>query len=261
VKVRFGWSADADDAFMAWALSEGRVEPRSLEWEHVVSDIQTLNEWALEGRLEVTAISMHAFSRVRDRYELLPHGASMGRGYGPVVVAREPLSRGQLQRSEIVVPGRLTTAFLVLREYLGGDFLHRELAFDRILDEVAEDRAAAGLVIHEGQLTYPAAGLEKCVDLGEWWTSQRGLPLPLGVVVARRDLGEETIAAASGAFRDSIEAGLANREEALRFAAQHARGVDAETLERFVAMYVNELSVDMGNEGRRAVDELLTLVG
>ena len=261
MRIRFGYSADADDAFMAWALAEGRVDRRGLDWEHVVSDIQTLNEWALEGRLELTAVSMHAYARVRDRYELLPHGASMGRGYGPVVVAREPLSRGQLQRSEIAVPGRLTTAFLVLREYLGGDFLHRELAFHRILDEVASGRAAAGLVIHEGQLTFPALGLEQCVDLGEWWTSERGLPLPLGVVVVRRDLDAGTASAAAAAFCESIEAGLAHREEALRFAARYARGVDEATLDRFVAMYVNELSVDLGGEGRRAVDELLTLVG
>jgi 1,4-dihydroxy-6-naphthoate synthase len=261
MRIRFGYSADADDAFMAWGLAEGGVDAPGLEWEHVVTDIQTLNEWALEGRLEVTAISMHAFPRVRDHYELLPVGASLGRGYGPVVVAREALSRGQLQRSEIVVPGRLTTAFLVLREYLGGDFLHRELRFDAILDEVASGRAAAGLVIHEGQLTYSAAGLERCVDLGAWWTGETGLPLPLGVVVARRDLGEERIAAVSAALRDSIEAALADRPVALRFAEQHARGVDDETLDRFVAMYVNELTVDLGDEGRRAVDRLLELMG
>jgi 1,4-dihydroxy-6-naphthoate synthase len=261
VRIRFGYSADADDAFMAWGLEEGGVDRRGLDWEFVVSDIQTLNEWALEGRLEVTAVSMHAYARVRDRYDLLPHGASMGRGYGPVVVAREPLSRGQLQRSEIVVPGTLTTAFLVLREYLGGAFAHRELAFDRILEEVASGRAAAGLVIHEGQLSYPAAGLEKCVDLGEWWTRETGLPLPLGVVCARRDLGPETVAAVSDAFRESIEAGLASRDEALRFASRLGRGLDDETLDRFVAMYVNDLSLDMGEEGRRAVDRLLEVVG
>jgi len=261
MRIRFGYSADADDAFMSWGLEEGGVDRRGLDWEFVVSDIQTLNEWALEGRLEVTAMSMHAYARVRDRYELLPHGASMGLGYGPVVVAREPLSRGQLQRSEIVVPGRLTTAFLVLREYLGGDFLYRELTFDRILDEVTSGRAVAGLVIHEGQLSYPAAGLQKCVDLGEWWTLESGLPLPLGVVGARCDLAPATLTSVSAAFGESIEAGLMDREAALRFAARLGRGLDAETLDRFVGMYVNELSVDMGDEGRRAVDRLLDLVG
>ena len=261
MRIRFGYSADADDAFMAWGLEEGGVDPRGLNWEFAVSDIQTLNEWALEGRLEVTALSVHAYARVRDRYELLPQGASMGRGYGPVVVAREPLSRGQLQRSEIVVPGRLTTAFLVLREYLGGDFLHRELRFDQIIDEVASGRATAGLVLHEGQLTYRSAGLAKCVDLGEWWTGETGSPLPLGVVGVRRDLAPETVAAVSAAFRESIEAGLANREQALLFASRLGRGLDSETLDRFVSMYVNELSIDLGDEGRRAVNRLLELVG
>jgi 1,4-dihydroxy-6-naphthoate synthase len=249
VRIRFGYSADADDAFMAWGLPD--------DWEQVVSDVQTLNEWAMEGRLEVTALSAHAYALVRDRYELLPCGASMGLGYGPVVVARDPLSRGQLQRSEIVVPGRLTTAFLVLREYLGGDFAHRVLPFDQILEEVASGRSAAGLVIHEGQLGYPAFGLEKCVDLGGWWQAEKGLPLPLGLVAARRDVDAGSVAAT---LRTSIEAALANREEALAFATRYARGVDKETLDRFVAMYVNELSVDMGDEGRRALDELLALV-
>ncbi|MEX2210990.1 MAG: MqnA/MqnD/SBP family protein [Gaiellaceae bacterium] len=248
MKLRFGYSADADDAFMAWGLPD--------DWEHVVSDVQTLNEWALEGRLEVTAISARALAHVRDRYELLPCGASFGLGYGPVVVAPEPLSRGQLQRSEIAVPGRLTTAFLVLHEYLGGDFAHRELAFDRILDEVASGRVPAGLVIHEGQLTYPQHGVSKCVDLGEWWQAETGLPLPLGVVVARSDVDAGAVAAT---LRASIEAALAHRDQALTLAAKHARGLDAELLDRFVGMYVNELTLDMGDEGRRAVDALLEL--
>lgn len=260
MRIRFGYSADADDAFMAWALADGRVDARGLEWEHVVSDIQTLNEWALEGRLELTAVSMHAYPHVRDRYVLLPHGASMGRGYGPVVVAPAALSRDELRAVEIAVPGELTTAFLVLREFLGGEFAHREVRFDRILDEVRAGRAPAGLVIHEGQLTYAAAGLEKCVDLGEWWLAETGLPLPLGVVVARRDLGEETIERLAGVLRDSILAALDHRAEALRFAMQFGRGLDEETADRFVAMYVNELSIDMGEEGQRAVDELLARV-
>lgn len=260
MRIRFGYSADADDAFMAWALAEGRVDPRGLEWEHLVSDIQSLNEWAVEGRLEVTAISMHAYPHVRERYVLLPHGASMGRGYGPVVVAPAALSRDELREVEIAVPGTLTTAFLVLREFLGGKFAYREVRFDRILDEVTAGRAPAGLVIHEGQLTYPQAGVEKCVDLGEWWLSETGLPLPLGIVVARRDLGEETIARAADVLRDSIRVGLEHRAEATRFAMQFGRGLDEETTDRFVAMYVNELSVDMGEEGRRAIDELLARV-
>jgi 1,4-dihydroxy-6-naphthoate synthase len=261
MRVRFGYSADADDAFMAWALAEGRVDAGGFEWEYVVSDIQSLNERAVAGELEVTAVSMNAYRHVADRYELLPVGASMGRGYGPVVVAPQALSRGQLQRAEIAVPGRLTTAFSVLRLYLGGDFAHREVRFDEVLEEVAEGRAPAGLVIHEGQLTYPAAGLEKCVDLGEWWLAETGLPLPLGVVVARRDLGEEAIARAGWVLRESILVGLEHRGEAMRFAQGFARGLDEQTADRFVAMYVNDLTLDMGDEGRAAVDEFLERVG
>ncbi|MGH3131670.1 MAG: MqnA/MqnD/SBP family protein, partial [Gaiellaceae bacterium] len=188
--IRLGHSPDPDDAFMFWALAKGRVDPRGFEFEHVLQDIQTLNEWALEGRLEVTAISLHSYPFVQDRYVLLPHGASMGAGYGPVVVAPERLSRDELKAVEIAVPGTMTTAFLVLRMVLG-DFRYREVPFDRILDEVGSGRAAAGLVIHEGQLTYEAEGLAKCLDLGEWWLLETGLPLPLGVNVARRDVGEE----------------------------------------------------------------------
>ena len=174
---------------MSWGLEEGGVDRRGLDWEFVVSDIQTLNEWALDGRLEVTAASMHAYARVRDGYELLPRGASMGRGYGPVVVAREALSRGQLQRSEIEVPGRLDDRVPRSARVPRRRLRERELMFDRIIDEVASGRAEAGVVLHEGQLSYPRAGLVKCVDLGEWWTGETGLPLPFGVVGVRRGPG------------------------------------------------------------------------
>ena len=167
--IRIGHSPDPDDAFMVWALAENRIDTGGIEVELVPADIQTLNEWALDGRLEVTALSAAAYPVVQDRYLLLPHGASMGAGYGPIVVAREPLSRGRLQRTRIAIPGRLTTAYLVLRMYLGGDFVHDVLPFDEILPAVAEGRADAGLLIHEGQLTYEDAGVEKCADLGEWW--------------------------------------------------------------------------------------------
>ena len=165
---------------MFWAIAAGAIDTRGFHFEQVLQDIQTLNEWALEGRLEVTATSLHAYPFVQDRYALLPHGASIGSGYGPILVAREPLSFDQLRFAEIVVPGRMTTAFLTLRFALG-EFAHRELPFDRILDEVSSGRADAGLVIHEGQLTYEAAGLHKVLDLGEWWLLETGLPLPLGV--------------------------------------------------------------------------------
>jgi 1,4-dihydroxy-6-naphthoate synthase len=245
---------------MFWALDAGRVETRGLEFEQVVSDIQTLNEWAVEGRLEVTAISMGAYTSVADRYVLLPHGASMGFGYGPIVVAREPLELEELQRREIVIPGRLTTAYLALRLVLGDDLRVRELPFDRILDEVASGRADAGLVIHEGQLTYAAEGLAKVLDVGEWWLEDTGLPLPLGVNVARRDLGDR-LGDVSAVLGEAIRVGLDNREEAMAYAQGYGRGIDAETTDRFVAMYVNELTVDYGDTGRRAVSELLRRSG
>jgi 1,4-dihydroxy-6-naphthoate synthase len=253
--IRLGHSPDPDDAFMFWALAEGRIDSRDFRFEQVLQDIQTLNAWALDGRLEVTAISLATYPRVQDRYVLLPHGASMGTGYGPVVVAPRALSPAELRRVEIVVPGRLTTAFLVLRMAIG-DFHYRELPFDEILDEVQEGRAEAGLVIHEGQLTYAAQGLEKCLDLGEWWLLETGLPLPLGVNVARRDLGER-LPELSAVLRESIAAGLANREEAMRYALAFGRGLDLALADRFVGMYVNEFTCDYGTEGRQAVSELL----
>ena len=241
---------------MFWALASGEIDTRDFEFEHVLRDIQTLNEWALDGRLEVTALSLHSYPLVQDRYVLLPHGASMGSGYGPVVVSPRPLSRSELRDVEIAIPGRMTTAFLVLRMYLG-DFRYREVPFDGILDEVKSGRSAAGLVIHEGQLTYEAEGLAKSVDLGEWWLLETGLPLPLGVNVARRDLGEETLRELSGVLRDSISAGLANRRKAMAYAMQYGRGLDDDLADRFVGMYVNDLTCDYGEEGREAVQELL----
>jgi 1,4-dihydroxy-6-naphthoate synthase len=256
MRIRLGHSPDPDDAFMFWGLTSRAVDPRGFEFEHVLQDIQTLNEWALEGRLEVTAISLHSYPLVQDRYVLLPHGASMGSGYGPIVVAREPLTPADLNGREIVVPGRMTTAFLVLRLAIG-DFRYRMLPFDEILDEVKSGRAEAGLLIHEGQLTYKSEGLVKALDLGEWWLLETGLPLPLGVNVARRDLGEECLAKLSEVLRESIQAGLDNRDDALAYALDFGRGLDSELADRFVGMYVNERTCDYGEEGRQAVRELL----
>ncbi len=255
--VRVGFSADPDDAFMYWAIATGAVDTRGYEFEPATEDIQTLNEWALEGRLEVTAISAAAYPLVQERYLLLPHGASVGSGYGPVVVAREPISVADLGDEEIVVPGSLTTAYLVLRMALGRDVRVRVLPFDRILDEVAEGRARAGLLIHEGQLTYGEHGLARCLDLGEWWLLETGLPLPLGVNTIRRDLGTDAIRDVSAILRASIDAALLHRDEALDYALGFGRGLDGETGDRFVGMYVNELTQDYGEEGRTAVRELL----
>jgi 1,4-dihydroxy-6-naphthoate synthase len=255
--IRVGFSADPDDAFMYWGIASGTTDLRGLELEPEIEDIQTLNEWAQEGRLEVTALSVAAYPLVQDRYLILPHGASFGSGYGPIVVAQDPFPLEELPDVEIAVPGSLTTAFLVLRMAVGPDLRVRALPFDRILDEVAGGDARAGLLIHEGQLTYRDHGLHKLLDLGEWWLLETGLPLPLGLNAIRRDLGDETIRTVSAVLRDSIEDALANREEALAYALGYGRGLDDERADRFVGMYVNELTQDLGDEGREAVRELL----
>ena len=256
--VRVGFSADPDDAFMFWGLASGTVDARGFEFEPVIEDIQTLNEWSLEGRLEVTAMSLATYPLVQDRYLLLPHGGSMGSGYGPIVVAREQLSLDELRTTEILVPGKLTTAFLVLKMALGGEFDCRVLPFDEILPAVAAGDAPAGLIIHEGQLTYLDSGLEKCLDLGEWWLLETGLPLPLGVNLVRRDLGDQAVREVSQILRESIDAALEHRDEALEYALGFGRGMDAERGDRFIDMYVNELTLDYGDEGRLAVQELLS---
>jgi 1,4-dihydroxy-6-naphthoate synthase len=255
--VRVGFSADPDDAFMFWGLASGTVDPRGFEFEPVIEDIQTLNEWSLEGRLEVTAVSLATYPLVQDRYLLLPHGGSMGSGYGPIVVAREKLSLDELRKTEILVPGKLTTAFLVLKMALG-DFDSRVLPFDEILPAVAAGDAPAGLIIHEGQLTYLDSGLEKCLDLGEWWLLETGLPLPLGVNLVRRDLGGDAVRQVSAILRESIDAALEHRDEALEYALGFGRGMDSARGDRFIGMYVNELTQDYGDEGRLAVQELLS---
>jgi 1,4-dihydroxy-6-naphthoate synthase len=255
VSIRVGHSADPDDAFMIWALDAGRVDTRGLELEPVASDIQTLNEWALDGKLEVTALSAGAYPAVADRYVLLSHGASFGEGYGPIVVARRELPLDELRELEIVTPGPLTTASRVLRRALGSDIRTRDVPFDQVLGEVTSGRAEAGLLIHEGQLTYAGHGLSKLLDLGVWWQTETGLPLPLGVVAARRDL--ERLDDVSAVLRASIGAGLENRGEALQYAAQFGRGIDGATADEFVGMYVNGLTLDMGERGREALALLL----
>ena len=255
--VRVGFSADPDDAFMFWGLASGTVDPRGHTFEPVIEDIQSLNEWSLEGRLEVTAVSLATYPLVQDRYLLLPHGGSMGSGYGPIVVAREKLSLDELRETEILVPGTLTTAFLVLKMALG-EFASRVLPFDEILPAVANGDARAGLIIHEGQLTYGDSDLEKCLDLGEWWLLETGLPLPLGVNLVRRDLGDEAVREVSAILRESIDAALEHREEALEYALGFGRGMSSERGDRFIEMYVNELTQDYGDEGRLAVRELLS---
>ncbi len=241
---------------MYWALTTDLVDTRGFEFEQVLADIQTLNQWARAGRLEVTAMSLAAYPFVQEDYVLLPHGASIGSGYGPIVVAREPVDVEAIRDVEIVVPGAMTTAFLVLRLVLG-EFRYRELPFEKIPDEVASGRAEAGLLIHEGQLTFSDMGLHKVLDLGDWWLLETGLPLPLGVNTVRRDVGADRLDALSDVLRDAIRCGLDNRADALEYALQFGRGIDAAVADRFIEMYVNDLTEDYGDEGRMAVSELL----
>jgi len=256
--IRLGHSPDPDDAFMFYAIAREKIRLDGFEFEHLLRDIQTLNEWAAEGRLEVTALSVHAYAYLADKYRLLPHGASMGEQYGPIVVAREPMEPDQLRGLRIAVPGLLTSAFLELQLAIGkiADPVIRP--FDRILDVVEAGEVDAGLVIHEGQLTYRQQGLKLVMDLGKWWHELTGgLPLPLGANAVRRDLGEQTMARLSRVLRESIAYGLEHREDALAYAARFGRGLDDPLADRFVEMYVNDRTLDYGDDGREAVAELL----
>jgi 1,4-dihydroxy-6-naphthoate synthase len=251
-------SPDSDDAFMFYALAEGRVETEGLEFHHELSDIESLNRRAMAGELAVTAVSFHAYAHLADRYLLLPHGASFGDGYGPVVVSRRVPSREEIASGNVTVasPGPWTTAALALQLWAPGAAT-RPMPFDRIQEAVRDGEAAAGLLIHEGQLTFAEDGLSEVVDLGRWWKEETGLPLPLGGNVVRRDLGPERIARISRALSRSIEYGLAHREDALDHAMRYARGLDRASADRFVGMYVNSWTRSYGEAGRQAVQTLL----
>jgi 1,4-dihydroxy-6-naphthoate synthase len=243
---------------MFYGLAGGQVDTEGLVFSHELSDIESLNRRAMAGELDVTAVSFHAYAYLADRYLLLPHGASFGDGYGPVVVSRRKLSREDLASGAVVVasPGRRTTAALALSLWTP-DVATEEVPFDRIQSGVASGRFDAGLLIHEGQLTFADEGLVEIVDLGRWWKSETGLPLPLGGNVVRRDLGSERIGRISRALKRSIEYGLAHRDAALSHALEYARGLDRAQADRFVGMYVNEWTRGYGSEGRRAVQTLL----
>jgi 1,4-dihydroxy-6-naphthoate synthase len=255
--IRLGHSPDPDDAFMFYALAADKIPSNGFRFEHLLRDIETLNEWAMNGELEVTAISVHAYAYVADKYRLLPHGASMGERYGPIVVAREAMDPSELAGNVIAVPGVMTSAFLELQLAIGRIDNPLIVPFDEILETVASGKADAGLVIHEGQLTYPSLGLELVLDLGEWWHDLTGLPLPLGANAVRRDLGEDVMRELSVLLRDSIKYGLDHREDALTHAAKYGRGLDDDLTDRFVGMYVNDRTLDYGVDGRTAVAELL----
>jgi len=261
-----GHSPDPDDAFMFYAMAENKIDLRGYRFEHRLEDIQTLNERALRGELHISAISIHAFAYVSDRYALLPCGASMGDGYGPMVVAtkKEDLGinaadeeiRAWLRNRTIAIPGRMTSAFLALQLYLG-DFNHIVVPFDQIFEAVKSGRAGAGLIIHEGQLTYSQAGFTKVLDLGEWWKRETGLPLPLGGNVLRKDIAPAVQRDLLEIMRESIDFGLAHRAEAVRHSLPYARDMDADLAGKFIGMYVNDYTRDYGEVGRKAVREFL----
>jgi 1,4-dihydroxy-6-naphthoate synthase len=256
MKIRIAHSPDSDDAFMFYGVATGRVPSAGFELEHVLADIETLNRAAFAGTYEISAVSFHAYAHLTDRYVLLPHGASMGDGYGPVVVARAdgPVS---LDGVRVAIPGELTTAFLALKLFKP-DVEHVVMPFDQIQERVHDGTVAAGLLIHEGQLTWADEGLKKIVDLGEWWAERTsGLPLPLGGNVIRRDLGPEVVATLSRLLHESIAHALAHRDEAVEYSMQFGRGLDRERTDRFVGMYVNGLTLDYGTRGRDAVVRLL----
>jgi 1,4-dihydroxy-6-naphthoate synthase len=257
MRIAIAHSPDSDDAFMFYGLASGHVPTDEFEIEHVLADIETLNQAAFEGRYEVSAISFHAYAYLASRYVLLPHGASMGDRYGPILVSRDPVPPS-LDGVRVAVPGTLTTAFLTLRLYRP-DVEYEVMPFDRIQEAVQDGRAQAGLLIHEGQLTYAEEGLHKIVDLGEWWADRTGgLPLPLGGNVVRRDLGPEVIARLSAKLHDSIAYALDHRDEAIEYAQQFGRGLDRAHTDRFVGMYVNDLTLAYGARGREGVLRLLT---
>ncbi|MCA1594307.1 MAG: ABC transporter substrate-binding protein [Acidobacteria bacterium] len=249
-------SPDSDDAFMFYALATNKLDTGDLKFEHVLEDIQTLNEKALRGVYDVTAISFHAYSYISDKYVLLPHGASIGDNYGPIVVAREPYRVEDLPRLKIAVPGTMTSAFLALR-ILCANFEYVVVPFDQIIKAVQDGAADAGLLIHEGQLFYQNLGLQKVVDLGEWWHEWTGLPLPMGGNVIRRELGAELIGRVSQLLHESITYSLEHRADALDYAMQFARDMEPELADRFVAMWVNGLTLDYTERGRVAVQRLL----
>lgn len=252
--IRLGHSPDSDDAFMFYGLAEHKVPTVGFEFEHILRDIETLNHWAAEGRLEITAISVHAYAHVADKYAILTHGASMGDNYGPMVVTREPASIEWLREQRIAIPGTMTSAYLALRLFLGNDFAYDIVPFDHIMEAVHSGKASAGLLIHEGQLTHGDLGLHKVVDLGEWWFKETaGLPLPLGVNAVRRDVGAERMTALSRILKASIAYGLDHRAAALQHAMQYARGLSVATADQFVGMYVNAWTLDMGPRGEESI--------
>ena len=255
-EITLGHSPDPDDAFMFYALATDKIETEGLSFRHIIEDIETLNRRAMQAELDVTAISIHAYAYVLDQYALMTSGASMGDNYGPLVISSEPMTIDDVRRTTIAVPGEMTTAYLTLRLCLG-DVETVVIPFDQIMDAVERGDVAAGLLIHEGQLTYSARGFNKVIDLGEWWMNETGLPLPLGGNAIKKSLGPELISKVSRLLRESIEYGLADRQTAVRHSMKYGRGMEEGLTDKFVGMYVNDYTIDYGERGREAVRLLL----
>jgi 1,4-dihydroxy-6-naphthoate synthase len=257
-EITIAHSPDSDDAFMFYALVNGKIKSDGLKFVNVLSDIETLNRKAFEGVYDVTAISFHAYAYVSDKYILLPSGSSMGLGYGPILVSKKEFEPRDLKNFLVGVPGTLTSAFLILKIF-EPEVKYKVIQFDKIIEAVINDEVDAGLLIHEGQLTYSNSGLKKIIDFGNWWQRETGLPLPLGGNVVKKELGFELASKISNLLRESVRYAMENRDEALRYALKFARGMDEKLADKFVGMYVNELTLDCGEVGKKAIQLFLDL--
>ncbi len=257
-EIKVAHSPDSDDAFMFYGMATSKIRVPDVKFTHSLCDIETLNRKALESFYDITAISFHAYPYIQDKYAIMPTGGSVGEGYGPMIVASRKLPIDELKQLKIAVPGTMTTAYLVLKLF-APDIATEVVPFDQIVPKVLEGKFEAGLIIHEGQLTFNKSGLHKIVDMGKWWRDQTGLPLPLGGNAIRRDLGPELMAACCTALRDSIRYALDNRDEALQYAMQFARDLELQMVDKFVGMYVNERTLDYGKDGREAITKLLEM--
>jgi len=257
-EISVAHSPDSDDAFMFYGMATHKVRVPGVKFTHTLCDIETLNRKAMEAFYDITAISFHAYPYIQDDYALMPSGGSVGEGYGPMIVASHLIHAGEINKVKIAVPGTMTTAYLALKLY-APDAITEVVPFDQIIPRVLEGKYEAGLIIHEGQLTFDRSGLYRIVDMGKWWREKTGMPLPLGGNAIRRDLGPELIAACCSALRDSIQYALDHREEALQYAMQFARDLDTQLADKFVGMYVNERTLDYGKDGRAAIVKLLEM--
>ena len=257
-EITVAHSPDSDDAFMFYGMATNKVRVPGVKFTHTLCDIETLNRMALEGHYDITAVSFHAYPYIQDRYAIMPSGGSLGEGYGPMIVASRNIPADEIGKIKIAVPGTMTTAYLALKLY-APDCVTEVVPFDQIIPRVLDGKYEAGLIIHEGQLTYGKVGLYRVIDLGKWWRDLTGMPLPLGGNAIRRELGPTLLLACCNALRDSIRYALENREEALQYAMQFARDLDVQQADKFIGMYVNERTLDYGKDGREAITKLLEM--